>query len=104
MLNSEAQKSEVHEVTDDASTSPASDDRQGMSSKPHTGGDVWPARTDHRARMRTNVAGISPAEADDLNSAPPGRVDLKANLDKDEPFYPTAVPDSKHKQEQNLSP
>src|SRR3954469_22025615 len=101
MQNSDAQKSEVHEVTDDASTSPASDERQGTSSRPPTGGDVWPAKTDHRERMRTNVAGMSPAEADDLTNAPPGHLDLNANLSKDEPFYPTAVPDTKHKQEQN---
>jgi len=105
MDDSDAQKSEVHEVTDDASTSPASNEQQEMSSRPNTGGDIWPARAEHRERTRTNVAGMSPAEADDLSNAPPGHVDLNADLDKDEPFYPTAaVPDANHKQDQNLSP
>jgi len=100
-----AQKSEVHEVTDDASTSPASNEQQHLP-RPHTGGETWPAKSDSRGaiRTRTNVAGIGPAESDDILDAPPGHVDLNADLDDEKPFYPTTASSHPDQKTQNLSP
>jgi hypothetical protein len=119
----DAQKSEVHESTDDASSSPASNARQHTDSPaqgqgrsqsnfmgktaPGTGIDK-----EEVERHRTNVAGVSPAEADDFANAPPGHVDLKADLSKDKPLYPTAKPGAEKagkapqpdQSRQNLSP
>jgi len=88
MPDSDAQKSEVHEATDDASTSPASNAQQQMraaqDSKP---GSAWPGRNPQEP-TRTNVGGLPPAD-DDAADAPPGHVDLKADLSKETTFYPT---------------
>src|SRR3954469_15568382 len=106
MQDSDAQKSEVHESTDDASSAPSSNARQHTDSPPqgqgatpgtgatrtHVPGVGTPASNFERGaaeRTRTNVAGVSPAEADDLSNAPPGHVDLEADLDGDRPLYPT---------------
>jgi len=125
MQDSDAQKSEVHESTDDASSAPSSNVRQhavsppqGQGATPGTGatrtnvrGVGAPADNFERGaaeRTRTNVAGVSPAEADDLSNAPPGHVELQADLDADRPLYPTTrakgadgQPDQSR---QNLSP
>src|SRR5690349_19765768 len=97
----DAQKSEVHESTDDASTSPASNARQhtdspaqgqAKSQSNFMGKTVPEKDVDQEGveRHRTNVAGVSPAEADDFANAPPGHVDLKADLSQEKPLYPTA--------------
>ena len=111
MRNSDAQKSEVHEVTDDASSSPASNTQQAIDvTHDHNRAGADYQRGEPRERTRTNVTGMSPAEADDLNNAPPGHLDLNADLSKDESFYPTEVhpkktsPDVPDQSTQNLSP
>jgi len=84
----EPQKSEIHESTDDSSTSPASNAQQHTRS-PHetpradTGRDTGP-----RQRTRTNVSGAPPVESDDKVDDPPGHIELRADL-KDKTFYPT---------------
>ena len=103
MDDQDAQKSEVHESTDDASTSPASNVRQhtdspaqgqGRTQSNFMGKTVPESDTADKGpveRHRTNVAGISPAEADDFANAPPGHVALEADLSDDKPLYPTAA-------------
>ena len=111
MRDSDAQKSEVHEVTDDASTSPASNTKQGIdTTHDHTRAGADYQRGEPRERTRTNVTGVSPAEADDASNAPPGHLDLNADLSKDDSFYPTEVHPSKtsssapDQSRENLSP
>jgi hypothetical protein len=90
MQSRDAQKSEVHEVTDDASTSPASNEKQGIdTAHDHNRAGTDYQRDEPRERTRTNVTGVSPAEADDVGNAPPGHVDLNADLSKEKTFYPT---------------
>lgn len=98
--DSEAQMSEAHEATDDASSSPASNERQHTTGPPteksrtNETGVALPASNYERGAAegtRTNVAGVGPAEADDLSNAPPGHIDLEADLDSDRTFYPTAA-------------
>src|SRR5581483_290157 len=101
MDNRDAQKSEVHESTDDAGSSPASNARQHTDSPAQNQGQSWSAAPGAAApksnfergaaeRHRTNIAGVSPAESDDQSNAPPGHVELQADL-ADKTFYPTAV-------------
>ena len=100
MRNEDAQKSEVHESTDDASSSPASNARQQTGSPPqglgrsqsNFLGKTVPETPDKGdvERHRTNVAGTGPAEADDFANAPPGQVELNADLSDEKPLYPTA--------------
>jgi len=111
MRSSDAQKSEVHESTDDASTSPASNARQGIdTTHDHNRAGADYQRGEPRERTRTNVTGVGPAEADDASNAPPGHLDLNADLSKDDSFYPTEVhptktpPDAPDQSTENLSP
>lgn len=90
MRSSDAQKSEVHEVTDDASTCPASNTKQGIdTTDEHNRAGADYQRGEPRERTRTNVTGVSPAEADDVINAPPGHLELTADLSKEKIFYPT---------------
>ena len=111
MRDSDAQKSEVHEVTDDASTSPASNSKQGIdTTHDHNRAGADYQRGEPRERTRTNVTGVSPAEADDASNAPPGHLELNADLSKDDLFYPTEVhppktaPTAPNPATENLSP
>ena len=111
MRDSDAQKSEVHEVTDDASTSPASNATQGIdTTHDHNRAGADYQRGEPRERTRTNVTGVGPAEADDVSNAPPGHLDLNADLSKEKNFYPTevnpkkAAPEMPDQSKQNLSP
>jgi hypothetical protein len=110
MRSSDAQKSEVHEATDDASTSPASNTQQGVNTThDHNRAGADYQRGEPPQRARTNVAGVGAAEADDASNAPPGHLDLNADLSKDASFYPTGAskkppPEMPGQPSQNLSP
>ncbi len=98
MRSGDAQKSEVHEVTDDASTSPASNTQQRVdTTHDHNRAGADYQRGEPPERARTNVTGISPAEADDLSNAPPGHLELNADLSKQKTFYPTEIDPKKKK-------
>jgi len=83
MNNSDAQKSEVHETTDDASTSPASNARQ------NPGADARDARSD-----------ASPASNFERGAADRDIV-LTADLSEDHTIYPTAAPPPEERAQKN---
>jgi hypothetical protein len=83
MNNSDAQKSEVHEVTDDASTSPASNARQNPDA------DLRPGKRDD-----------SPASNFERGAADRD-IDLTADLSEENTIYPTNAPPPEERAQNN---
>jgi hypothetical protein len=89
MRDSDAQKSEAHEATHDALSSPASNaQQQARAAQDTEPGGAWKGENP-REPTRTTISGLPPVESDDVSDAPPGQIDLNADLSKDAPFYPT---------------
>jgi hypothetical protein len=83
MRDSDAQKSEVHETTDDASTSPASNARQN------------PGEDAREATRDDAVASNFERGAADRD------IDLTADMSEDHTIYPTSAPPPEQREQKN---
>src|SRR5215471_5644989 len=83
MKNSDAQKSEVHETTDDASTSPTSNAQQ------HPGAD---AREANRTESRASNFERGAADRD---------IELTSDMSEDQTLYPTNAPPPDERAQKN---